>query len=108
MNNIGEIIKEYRTKKNISRKELSELSGVGTTTIADIETGRAKNPGIETIEKISNILKIPINIIFKETNKINEYREKNNIFFSKYEKLSNENKEKINKIIEIFEEETQE
>lgn len=105
---IGDKIKKLRELNNLTAKELAERTGLTASYISQIENNKKDNPTRKTLEKIAKALNTTIENIQEEENKINEYKEKNNIFFSKYEKLSNENKEKINKIIEIFEEETQE
>ena len=50
----GQLIKEIREEKGLTKKELSELSGVPATTIGEIENVRNKNRGsnIHIIDKI--------------------------------------------------------
>lgn len=104
---IGDKIKELRILNKMTQKEVSEKIGVSETYINFIENNK-KNPSLKVLNKIAEVLNTTIDTLQEKENKIDEYKAKNNIFFSKYEKLSEENKEKINKIIEIFEEETQE
>lgn len=53
---IGEKVKEYRERKNITQKELCVISGVPLSTIARIEAGTIKNTSSETLRKLSHAL----------------------------------------------------
>lgn len=48
---IGKVIKERRALLCISQQDLSDYSGVGISTIKDLERG-AGNPSIKTLNKI--------------------------------------------------------
>lgn len=63
--NIGEKIYEYRNKKNLSIKELSEIVGVTSSLLSQIERGLS-NPSINTLKMISKGLDIPLYNFFKE------------------------------------------
>lgn len=111
MENIGELLKQLREDKNLTLKELAEKSGVGPSTISDIENGKAKNPRIDTLINLANALDTTVNIFLDNPDetkykKLEEYKEKNQLFFSKFDKLSDNAKDKIIKMIEIFEDET--
>ncbi|CAI3198834.1 helix-turn-helix domain-containing protein [Clostridium neonatale] len=68
MSIIGDILKNNRESKNLTLKQLSEISGVGPSTISDIENGKAKHPRMDTLEKLANALSIPVNLFFNNTN----------------------------------------
>lgn len=53
---LGENIKKLRERAGMTIKELSDKSGVGQSTISEIETGKAKNPRSETLTKIAKVL----------------------------------------------------
>lgn len=63
--NIGKKIYEYRNKKNLSIKELSEIVGVTSSLLSQIERG-ISNPSINTLKMISKGLDIPLYNFFKE------------------------------------------
>ncbi|WP_404988210.1 helix-turn-helix domain-containing protein [Clostridium culturomicium] len=77
---IGEFLRSLREKNELTLKELSEKSGVGPSTISDIETGTSTNPRMATLKKLANTLGVPVNAFFDndgtyesvETNKNNE------------------------------------
>lgn len=68
MNTIGEILKTHRESNNLTLKQLSSISDVGPSTISDIENGKAKNPRMDTLEKLANALNIPVNVFFNNNN----------------------------------------
>jgi len=47
-------------------KELSEKSGVGQSTISEIETGVAKNPKSETLSKLASALNVTVDGLLAE------------------------------------------
>ncbi|AOR23004.1 helix-turn-helix domain-containing protein [Clostridium taeniosporum] len=66
MSYIGEFLKSKRIEKKLTLKDLSDLSGVGPSTISDIETGKASNPRMITLKKLASSLKISVNDFFNE------------------------------------------
>jgi len=56
-------IYEIRTANRISLRQLSDLSGVGKTTINDIENGK-KSPTLDTLCKIAQALKVDVKTLF--------------------------------------------
>lgn len=59
----------YRKKKKLSQEKLAELSDISTNYIGDIERGNRKVT-IDTIEKISKGLNIPVSILLTERKNI--------------------------------------
>ena len=53
------IIKQYRTKNNLTQKELADKAGVSVKTIQGIEQNIRK-PGTKLMVKLFKILKIPL------------------------------------------------
>ena len=52
---VGTIIKERRALLGISQQDLSDYSGVGISTIKDLERG-VGNPSLETLKKILEVV----------------------------------------------------
>lgn len=48
-------LKNIRLTKNLTQKELAELSKIKRTTITEIENGKA-NPSVETAKAIASVL----------------------------------------------------
>lgn len=69
--NVGDKIAEYRNKKNLTIKELSEKIGVTSSLLSQIERGLS-NPSINTLKMISKGLEVPIYNFFKEDKNSND------------------------------------
>jgi len=63
---LGKRIRELRNSHNMTIKELSEKSGVGQSTISEIETGVAKNPKSETLSKLASALNVTVDGLLAE------------------------------------------
>ena len=109
-------IKSRRNELKMKVKQLAEKTGLTPAYISQLENGKRENPSTEVMDKIANALYVSIDYLLnksedkeleKAEQKIEELSEENKIFFSKYEKLSPEAKKRMLKIIETFEEETQ-
>lgn len=67
MSILGDSIKELREKNKLTLKELADKSGVGQSTINDIEKGKAQNPKAETLSKLANVFNISVDeLLFKK------------------------------------------
>lgn len=64
--NIGATIKERRALLGISQKDLSDYSGVGISTIKDLERGIG-NPSVETLRKILDVVGLEMVLQVKHT-----------------------------------------
>ena len=62
---LGENLKRFRTEQRYSRTQLAKLVEVNPRTIELIENGKNKNPGIQTVEKLAKVLKVPISKLIK-------------------------------------------
>lgn len=62
----GQIIKERRELKNISREALSERLGVHVNTYSRIETGE-RQPDLKELEIICEVLDLNPSLFFKNT-----------------------------------------
>ena len=61
---LSDNLKRIRISKNLTIKELSELSGVSMGYICHLEKGTRKNPSRDVMEKIAKVLDEPIIKIF--------------------------------------------
>ena len=64
--NIGKVIKERRALLGISQQDLSDYSGVGISTVKDLERG-VGNPSIETLKKVLDVVGLEIVLQVKQT-----------------------------------------
>ena len=54
---LGERFKEYRMRCNLTQKEVSELSGVGLTTIHKFENGTTGNLSLSTFSNLCMVVR---------------------------------------------------
>ena len=62
--NMGLNLKIARIKKRLTQKELADVVEVSRDYIASLENGRAKNPSIELMKKLSKALNVPVTELF--------------------------------------------
>ncbi len=60
---LGVAIKTQRTSLGISQEELAHRAGLHRTYISDLERG-ARNPSIDSIEKLARALEISVAALF--------------------------------------------
>lgn len=65
---LGEAIKKYRKKRNLSQKELAEKCNISTSYIQQIELGQKKNPSLEILIKISKELDVSLLDLITDNN----------------------------------------
>lgn len=63
---IATVIKERRSLLGISQQDLSDYSGVGISTIKDLERG-VGNPSVETLRKILDVVGLEMIFQVKQT-----------------------------------------
>lgn len=61
------LLKIERVKRNLSQKQLSELSGVGLNIISKMENGKIDNVTFGYIRKLAKALDIPVEELIKES-----------------------------------------
>lgn len=60
---MGLNLKIARIKKRLTQEELCKLVGIGRTTLSKLEQGKIK-PKMDTMEKLSKALNVPITELF--------------------------------------------
>jgi len=63
---IGTVIKGRRTLLGISQQDLSDYSGVGISTVKDLERG-VGNPSLQTLQKILDVVGMEMVLQVKQT-----------------------------------------
>ena len=78
--NIGEAIKEMRTDRGLSQKELAEMSGISQNALCNIEKGYSF-PSNDTIKAICDAMDIPVSwLLFSSITEEDVPEEKREIF----------------------------
>ena len=57
---IGEKIKKRRNEISLTQDELARKADIPYTTLVKIETGKVRNPSVDTVKKIASALNITI------------------------------------------------
>ena len=63
---IGLVIKERRALLGISQQDLSDYSGIGISTVKDLERG-VGNPTLHTLQKILDVLGMEMMLQVRQT-----------------------------------------
>lgn len=63
----GMTLKVGRVKRNLTQKQLKELSGVSMVTIGKIERGDVEKVTLATYKKLAKALDIPVEELIKES-----------------------------------------
>jgi transcriptional regulator with XRE-family HTH domain len=71
---IGEKIRSLRKQKNMSLRELAQVTGLSKTTLGDLEKD-VKNPSLDTLEKIAVAFEVTPAELLKETESAEELME---------------------------------
>lgn len=87
---VGQRIRSYRIRLELSQEKLAELSGVHPTYIGQLERGE-KNATLESIEKIAKALNVSLSQLFEKLGDSPENRR--NIPLECYELLSSKSEE---------------
>lgn len=96
---VGQRIRSYRIKLELSQEKLAELSGVHPTYIGQLERGE-KNATLESIEKIAKALNISLSQLFEKLGDSPENRR--SIPLECYELLSSKSEEEQQLLFEII------
>ena len=61
---IGKRIKILRLERGLTQGDIEEATGVSRSHISKIERGKIANPGLDTLEKIAQALKVSVSFLF--------------------------------------------
>lgn len=96
---VGQRIRNYRLRLEISQEKLAELSGVHPTYIGQLERGE-KNATLESIVKIAKALNISLSKLFEKLEETSE--SSRSIPLECYELLSSKTEEEQQLLFEII------
>ncbi len=95
---VGKRLRGYRTSNGLSQEKLAEKAGLHPTYIGQVERGE-KNLTIESLEKITKALDIPMASVFE---KIEDRRDESNFSLKAYDLLSHKNAADREKLYNIL------
>lgn len=96
---IGQRIRNYRTQLGLSQEKLAELSRCHPTYIGQLERGE-KNATLESIERVSSALNVPLSKLFEKINDLSGYQR--NIPLECYEFISSKSETEQEQIYKIL------
>lgn len=106
----GEIIRRLRKEKKLTQKDLAQILGFdSSSTIAMIEREERK-PTMDTLERLSKFFKVSIDYILGKTieiysGELDQLEQDVKAMSEKMKNISPSDREKLMKMIEIFESE---
>jgi transcriptional regulator with XRE-family HTH domain len=62
--NVGKCLRNLRTERDLSIRNLAEQSGLNANTLSLIENGKS-SPSVSTLQQLANALNVPITAFFK-------------------------------------------
>jgi transcriptional regulator with XRE-family HTH domain len=107
---LGENIKRIRTSRKLSINALAKLCHMSPGYISDIEKNKKQNPTQEILGKVASALGVNIQDFYDEEKQLDEVDQLEQEFrgmFDRIKKMSPKNREKVLKMIELFEEENE-
>lgn len=60
------LLEEYRRKRKLNQRELSDLSSVPQPMISEIESATVKNPTVATLYKLAKALRCTVDDLIQE------------------------------------------
>jgi transcriptional regulator with XRE-family HTH domain len=61
---IGKRIRLLRLERGLSQVEIEKIAHISRSHLSNIESGKIENPGLHTLEKIAEALKVTISYLF--------------------------------------------
>lgn len=87
---LGKNIKRLREERGLLQKNVANSCGITSRTLSLIEKGKQKNPGIQTVIKLGEILEVNIEDLF-----IGKLPKSNMQVSIDFEKLNSDNKKLV-------------
>ena len=100
MTTVGEKINALRKKKGYTLDQLAEKAGCSKSYIWELENKNPPRPSAEKLSKIATALEVTMDYFIGE--KISEEDATDVMFYRRYRKMDPETKEKIRKIIDVW------
>lgn len=100
---IGEKIRELRKERGISLDKLAELTSTSKSYLWELENKDNANPSAEKVAKIAAALKVSTEYLMDERLTEPEPSEEDKAFYRKYRGLPPKTKRKIDKFLDMLE-----
>lgn len=104
INTIGVKIKKLRQDKKYTLDKLAELSGSSKSYIWEIENKAPPRTSAEKLSKLAEQLGVTLDYLLDENSEITKEDAIDKMFYRKYRSMNSETKEKIRKIVDLWNE----
>lgn len=102
---LGDKIKTLRKNKKLTLEGLASEAGVSKSYLWELENREAQKPSVEILEKLAKALDVSIAFFLEEETSLTpEEKHLDDAFFRNYQKLGSAEKDKLRKIMEVFQE----
>lgn len=102
MDDLGKTIKSIREIKGITKSELARSINVSPAYITMLEKGTKKNPSIDILKKIANVLSVPLNELISSMKYDINYKLNNDVDFKIIKKYREEMKLSKEELCELI------
>lgn len=102
---LGNKINARRRELKFSIDKLAELSGTSKSYIWELENRESSNPSAEKIENIAKALGVTTQFLLKSKSANPDEDVIDEAFFRKYKGLSDSDKKKVRKLIDVWDDE---
>lgn len=103
---LGTKIRELRKKKGYTLEQLGELTDSGKSYIWELENRNPPRPSAEKIAKIAAALGVTGDYLLNDSESSPNDDVVDAAFFRKYQKMQPDTKEKIRKMLDVWDDET--
>ena len=62
---LGTMVKELRTKRGLSQRDLAKLAGITDPYITFFETDKRKNPSLAVLKRLAKALGVPVTTLLE-------------------------------------------
>ncbi len=99
---LGEKIRRLRMKGGFTLERLAELTDSSKSYIWELENKNPPRPSAEKLGRIASALKVTIDYLLDDTGVQTEADATDRAFFRKYEKMDPATKDRIRKMIDLW------
>lgn len=99
---LGDKLRELRKQKELTLDKLAELSGLSKSYIWELENRESQRPSAEKLTALADVLGVSPTYFIEEDVRAPEERHLDEAFFRGYQKLDQDSKEQLRKILETF------
>ena len=101
---LGEKIQKLRKEKGLTLEQLAKLAESSKSYIWELENKNPPRPSADKISKIATQLGVTMDYLIDDQQKLTEADATDKMFFRKYRQMDSDVKNKIRKMVDLWEE----